>query len=212
MPRWPALWNAAAGGVAGLFEFLRGTLVNKTPGFVVIEVNGVGFGLKVSSSTAVELPAVGEEAHVYTYLHVREDALQLFGFASPLERTVFTSLLGVEGIGPRLALAVLSTFTAAQVLNLVRAGDVASLVRVSGVGKKTAQRIVLELKEKLGALATDEAAAAAPAALAEEDLASAALLELGYTAGEAEEALRQVPADLEAAARVRAALEALRKR
>lgn len=198
-------------GVPGLFEFLRGTLVNKTAGFIVIEVNGIGFGLRVSGSTASELPGTGQETCVYTYLHVREDAVLLFGFASPLERTVFTSLLSVEGIGPRLALSILSTFTAREVLQVVRAGDVASLVRVSGIGKKTAQRIVLDLKEKVGGLAVEgEPAGSAPNA--EDDLATAALLQLGYSWEEVRTALSGVPADRAPEVRMRAALEALRKR
>ncbi|MDK2856479.1 MAG: holliday junction helicase RuvA [Bacillota bacterium] len=194
-----------------LFEFLRGTLVNKNPASVVVEVNGVGFLLKVSANTAAALPNVGEEAFLYTHLYVREDALVLFGFASPLERTVFTSLLGVEGIGPRTALAVLSTYSASEVLYLVRAGDVASLVRVNGIGKKTAQRIILELKEKLGGLISDEETAYENK-VPEDDLARAALLELGYRPEEVQAALSRVARDLEPAARVRAALEVLRKR
>jgi Holliday junction DNA helicase RuvA len=197
--------------VKSLFEFLRGTLVNKNPASVVVEVNGVGFLLKVSANTAAALPNVGEEAFLYTHLYVREDALVLFGFASPLERTVFTSLLGVEGIGPRTALAVLSTYSASEVLYLVRAGDVASLVRVNGIGKKTAQRIILELKEKLGGLISDEETAYENK-VPEDDLARAALLELGYRPEEVQAALSRVARDLEPAARVRAALEVLRKR
>jgi len=154
---------------------------------------------------------VGEEVSLFTYLHIREDALVLFGFASPLERTVFTSLLEVEGVGPRSALAVLSTFSASEVLYLVRSGDIASLVRARGIGKKTAQRIVLELKEKLGGLISSEETGYRDEP-PEDDLARAALLELGYRPEEVQAALSQVAGDLDPAARVRAALEVLRKR
>lgn len=195
----------------GLFEFLRGTLVKKSPDSAILEVNGVGFLLKISANTAAFLPNVGEEAFLYTYLYVREDALVLFGFASPLERTVFASLLEVESVGPRTALAVLSTFSASEVLYLVRAGEVASLMQVKGIGKKTAQRIILELKEKLGGLMSDEETDYRDE-LPEDDLARAALLELGYRPEEAQAALSHVAADLDPAARVRAALEVLRKR
>ncbi|MDK2882318.1 MAG: holliday junction helicase RuvA [Bacillota bacterium] len=195
----------------GLFEFLRGTLVKKNPGSAVLEVNGVGFLLKVSTNTANTLPSVGEEAFLYTQLYVREDALVLFGFASPLERMVFASLLGVEGVGPQTALAVLSTFSAPEVLYLVRSGDVAALMRVKGIGKKTAQRIILELKEKLGKLVSEEETPLRNEP-PEDDLASAALLELGYRPEEVQTALGQVARDLDPAARVRAALEVLRKR
>jgi Holliday junction DNA helicase RuvA len=197
--------------VKGLFEFLRGTLVKKNPGSAVLEVNGVGFLLKVSTNTANTLPSVGEEAFLYTQLYVREDALVLFGFASPLERMVFASLLGVEGVGPQTALAVLSTFSAPEVLYLVRSGDVAALMRVKGIGKKTAQRIILELKEKLGKLVSEEETPLRNEP-PEDDLASAALLELGYRPEEVQTALGQVARDLDPAARVRAALEVLRKR
>lgn len=194
-----------------LFEFVHGIVKNKMPGYIVIEVNGVGFGLKVSDSTVKELPEVGQLALVYTYLHVREDALMLFGFASPLERTLFNLLLGVEGIGPRVALAVLSTFSATEFVRAVRIGDVSALLRVSGVGKKTAQRIVLELKEKVRALTNEPEELSTPET-EEDDLTVAALLHLGYSPEEIQRALKQVPEGQDVALRVRAALEILRKR
>lgn len=125
---------------------LRGTLMEATPGSVVLDVGGVGFELGVSLLTASSLPSLGAECTLYARLQVREDAMTLFGFASKDERTMFDKLVAISGVGPRLALAVLSKFSIAQLHAIVISDDVASLSTVSGVGKKTAQRLILELK------------------------------------------------------------------
>jgi Holliday junction DNA helicase RuvA len=192
-----------------VFEFLRGTIVNKTPGWVVLEIGGVGFMLQVSDSTARELPGVGQEAQVYTYLHVREDALILFGFGTPYERDIFLALLGVEGIGTRTALAALSAFNALDLAQIICSGDATSLRKISGIGKKMAQRVILELKEKL---MIDLPEMSPATGMLEEDLAVQALLQLGYSRDEVASALTKVEESGDVGARVRAALEVLRKR
>ncbi|NMA54530.1 MAG: Holliday junction branch migration protein RuvA [Firmicutes bacterium] len=196
-----------------MFEYIQGILVHSTPDKAVIEVGGVGFAVNTTASTFHELPPTGQVCKIYTYLHVREDNLTLFGFYSPLERKVFTLLLNVGRIGPKIAQTVLSTFTATAFIQTVNSGDTAALLQVSGVGKKTAQRIILELKDKLRRLepVEDEYLPAEG-----QDLAVAALLQLGYSRREIEQALAQVAADGEEAGeeaqRVRAALKVLRER
>ena len=185
-------------------------VAHKAPNRAVLEVGGLGFDLSITTITSGQLPAVGDTAKVYTDLIVREDNLSLYGFATMLERTVFSYLLDVGGIGPRTAQAVLSSFTASAFIQAVLSGDEAALRKVSGVGKKTAQRILLELRDKLRQLGQE---ADVPMSTgAEPDLAVAALLQLGYTDGEVQLALGQVQSDADTAQRVKAALEVLRKR
>ena len=184
--------------------------MQKAPNRAVLEVEGLGFDLSISSITSGQLPSVGETAKVYTHLIVREDKLALYGFATLLERTVFTYLLDVGGIGPRTAQAVLSTFTSSAFIQIVQCGDEAALCKVSGVGKKTARRILLELKDKLCRLVEEEDISIS--ARTEPDLAVAALLQLGYRNDEVYLALGQVDSDADTALRVRAALEVLRER
>jgi Holliday junction DNA helicase RuvA len=193
-----------------LFDYIRGLVVQKEPNRAVLEVGGLGFDISITSTTSGELPSVGEMAKVYTYLLVREDNLALYGFNSLLERTVFVHLLSVGGIGPRTAQAVLSTFTASAFIQIVNSNDGQALQKVSGVGKKTAQRILLELKDKIRRLGQETAVPIRTGT--EPDLAVAALLQLGYTDDEAQLAMGQVESSADTAERVRAALEVLRKR
>jgi Holliday junction DNA helicase RuvA len=193
-----------------LFDYIRGLVVQKEPNRAVLEVGGLGFDISITSTTSGELPSVGEMAKVYTYLLVREDNLALYGFNSLLERTVFVHLLSVGGIGPRTAQAVLSTFTASAFIQIVNSNDGQALQKVSGVGKKTAQRILLELKDKIRRLGHETAVPIG--AGTEPDLAVAALLQLGYTDDEVQLAIGQVESSADTAERVRAALEVLRKR
>ena len=125
---------------------LHGTLVEATMSSAVVDVSGVGFELGISGSTAATLPTPGGEVRLYTRMQVREDAMTLFGFSSKDERTMFDRLVSVSGVGPRLALAVLSTYTVGQLYSLVMAEDDKGMAKVPGVGKKTAQRLILELK------------------------------------------------------------------
>ena len=176
---------------------LRGTLVEATPSVAVLDVSGIGFEMGISGMTAASLPPLGEEARLFTRMRVGSDAVALFGFATPEERTMFDRLVAVSGVGPRLALAVLSKYTVSQVYAIVMAEDLAGMSAVSGVGKKTAQRLVLELKGSL-ANARELAGAPAPevgripvarAATSPLEDARAALLSMGFTPQETELAL-----------------------
>ena len=182
---------------------LRGQLVGRTPDGFVLDVNGVGY-LLAATPGAVRAAEGGGEAVVETYLHVREDALQLYGFADASERQLFLHLLTVAGIGPKVALAIVSGAPAAELRRAIVLQDAARFQAVPGVGKKTAERIVLELKEKLGALPEPELAAVgdAPSHLVARD----ALVELGYSVLDAERALAEIDPDLPAEERVRLAL------
>lgn len=177
---------------------IRGTLIEATPSAAVVDVGGVGFELGISGTTAASLPAPGEECRLFTRLQVREDAMTLFGFATKEERTMFERLVSVSKVGPRLALAVLSKFTVSQLYSVVMAEDDQGMATVPGVGKKTAQRLILELKSVFakdhGLLAADIPAAGqlplapAPAPSAIDD-ARAALLSMGFSPQEVDLAL-----------------------
>lgn len=173
---------------------LSGVLVEAVPSAIVIDVHGVGFELGISGTTAASLPPVGEEVRVYTRMVVREDSCTLFGFASKDERTMFDRLVSVSGVGAKLALAILSTFSVGQLYTVVIAEDAKAMATVSGVGKKTAQRLILELKSVFAkdkslvaaevpnvALPLDVAASQASSAI---DDATAALLSMGFTPAE----------------------------
>jgi holliday junction DNA helicase RuvA len=192
-----------------MIERLTGIVAAKGAEGVVVEVHGVGFLLEVSAITLRDVPGVGENVKLYAHLHVSEDALRLFGFSSEEERGLFRMLLGVSKIGPRLALAVLSVRRPHDLKRALATGDVALLSSVSGVGKKTAERIVLELREKMGDLTG--VAGGAPAGDVQVDdgalpLARAALVELGFNVLEADKLLAPLDASLPVEDLVRQAL------
>ncbi|MBC7294114.1 MAG: Holliday junction branch migration protein RuvA [Thermoleophilia bacterium] len=191
-----------------MIDRLSGVVAAKGPEGVVLEVAGVGYWLETSTITAGDLPPVGDKATVYTHLHVREDALQLFGFSTEEERELFRLFLGVSKIGPKLALAALSCRRAPELKRALARGDVGLFASVPGIGKKTAERLILELKEKVGGL--DVTAGAGKEGLAVDEgslgLARAALQELGYSSQEADRLLAGLPADLPVEALVREAL------
>jgi holliday junction DNA helicase RuvA len=192
-----------------VIERVTGSVAAKSAEGVVVEVGGVGFLLETSAITLRDVPGVGESVRLYTHLHVSEDALRLFGFSSEEERELFRMLLGVSKIGPRLALAVLSVRRPLDLKRALAAGDVALLSSVSGVGKKTAERMVLELREKMGDLAGAGGAATAGGAPVEDGavpLARAALVELGYNLLEADKLLSTLDAALPVEELVRQAL------
>jgi Holliday junction DNA helicase RuvA len=164
---------------------LRGTVLEKHPTRVVVDVGGVGYDVQVPLSSFSSIGEPGTTATLRVHTHVREDAIQLFGFGSSLELTLFERLIGVSGIGPKLALAVLSGSSPAELVQAVTGNDLRRLTAIPGVGKKTAERIVLELKDKLATLSTaDSAAPSGP----REDLVSA-LVNLGYHRPAAENAV-----------------------
>ncbi len=183
---------------------LRGRAAGRTPEGLVLDVNGVGY-LVASTPGVLRRAEEGGELTVETYLHVREDALQLYGFADGEERELFTHLLGVSGIGPKVALAVVSGSPASDLRRAIVLGDHARFQAIPGIGKKTAERIVLELKEKIADGATVGGTSAA-AGTAPHLVARDALVELGYSVTEAEHALAAVDPDLPAEERIRLAL------
>ncbi|MGB2874496.1 MAG: Holliday junction branch migration protein RuvA [Gaiellaceae bacterium] len=177
---------------------LRGVPAGRTGERLVLDVGGVGYALSVTP-TAQRLAERGEEVTLETYLHVREDALQLYGFGEPAERELFEHLLAVSGVGPKVALAIVSGSPPAELRRAIALEDTARFEAIPGIGKKTAQRVVLELKEKLGSVA----AAAEPGHVGARD----ALVELGYSIVEAERALAEIDPDLPIEEQVRRALK-----
>jgi len=173
-----------------MIAFLTGTVAGKGVGYCLLEVGGVGYRLAMSNSSLAALPAVGDEVMVHTHLHVREDEISLFGFESDAEKTAFELLITVSGVGPKVALATLSALSPDALAAAVASDDVATMSGVPGIGKKTAQRIILDLKDKLGAGALGSGAASrtagAGAALAE---ATDALLAMGFSPAETSAAL-----------------------
>lgn len=180
---------------------LRGRPVARTADGLVIEVGGVGY-LVAATAAALRSAEGASEVAVETYLHVREDALQLYGFVDASERELFVQLLTVNGVGPKVALAVLSGSPAAELRRAIALGDHARFQAIPGIGKKTAERIVLELKERLG----DTPVAVPAAGGSSHVVARDALVELGYSVLEAEQALAATDPDLPAEERVRLAL------
>ena len=180
-----------------MIDFIEGTVESKAPGELVLSAGGVGFLLVCSNATLAEAPAKGEKWRCHTVLNVREDAMELFGFATRQERAMFKRLCQVTGVGAKTALGVLSALPLRDLSVAIVTGDVAALSRAPGIGKKTAQRIVLELKDKVEQQeisAASAAGAAAPAAMVGDAQreAQAALQALGYTAAEAARAINLV--------------------
>ncbi len=175
---------------------LRGTVIEKHPNQVIVETSGVGYEIQIPISTYTSLPEAGSPVSLRIYTHVREDALLLFGFATTEEKTVFERLLSVSGIGPKLAITVLSGLPTADLIGAIRNGDVQQLVKIPGVGKKTAERVVLELRDKLLPVQAPgkgvAAAATAPSLTGIERDVLSALQNLGCSRPAAEEALRKV--------------------
>jgi Holliday junction DNA helicase RuvA len=174
-----------------MIAHLRGRLLEKHPNRIIVDVQGVGYEAHVPLSTFYEMPEPGGEITLRVHTHVREEALSLYGFATLLELQLFERLIGVSGIGPKLALAVLSGIEPNELIAAVRHGNVARLTAIPGVGKKTAERIGLELKDKLAAFLPVEGAASVPASAGESlrtDVLSA-LINLGYHRPLAERAI-----------------------
>ena len=187
---------------------ISGKLIERHPPQVLVDVHGVGYEIDVPMSTFYQLPANGSEVTLYTHLIVREDAHQLYGFASEQERHVFHQLLKISGVGARTALSVLSGMSVSDLYEAVSAQDSGRLVRVPGIGKKTAERLLLELKDKLDVIVVSTAATAA--AGASSDILNA-LLALGYNDKEAQWAIRQLPGSTAVTEGIRQALKLLSK-
>jgi holliday junction DNA helicase RuvA len=177
-----------------MIALLRGTLVEKHPNQVILDVGGVGYDVIVPISTFSKLPGAGGEIRLRIHTHVREDMLALYGFLSQDEKNLFEKLIGVSNIGPGLAIKVLSGMDAADLPVAIRRGEIERLVRIPGVGKKTAERIVLELRDKLPAPAGEEPAPATPSISPLDDDVLSALLNLGCARPAAEAAVRKARA------------------
>src|SRR5213596_2976348 len=179
-----------------MITFLDGKLITALPTQAIVDVGGVGYEVFIPLSSYDKLPAAGHDIRILTHLHVREDAHILYGFMTPAERDLFRLLVNnVSGIGPKLALAVLSGMSVSNFKAAVVNSDVASLSKISGLGKKTAERIVLELKDKLGVAAAWEAASAIHAPTPEQEQANEAvlaLIALGYKQIDAHKAVREL--------------------
>jgi holliday junction DNA helicase RuvA len=185
---------------------LTGTLSDKNPPQVLVDCNGVGYEVDVPMSTFYNLPAVGERVSLLTHFVVREDAQILFGFGSAGEREAFRQLIKISGVGPRTALSVLSGMSVAEIGQAVTAQDAGRLVKVPGIGKKTAERLLLELKGKFG---PDLGAGAAAAGHDEKTDILQALVALGYSDKEAAASLKALPAGVGVSEGIKQALKAL---
>lgn len=187
---------------------LTGTLGDKNPPQVLVDCNGVGYEVDVPMSTFYNLPGLGEKVTLLTHLVVREDAQLLYGFGSAGEREAFRHLIRISGVGPRTALSVLSGMSVADIAQAVTAQDAGRLVKVPGIGKKTAERLLLELKGKFGA--DLGAGAAAPGSDAQADILQA-LVALGYSDKEASASLKALPKDVGVSDGIKLALKALNR-
>jgi Holliday junction DNA helicase RuvA len=187
---------------------LSGRLAGKSPPQVLLDVGGVGYELDVPMSTFFNLPAVGEPVQLLTHLVVREDAHVLFGFATAAERQAFRELIRISGVGPRTALGLLSGLSVDELARAVQSQDGVRLTKVPGIGKKTAERLLLELKGRLGSVAMPDGLAAPAAGSATADIEQA-LLALGYNEREAAAALKGLPPGVGVSEGIKLALKAL---
>ena len=174
-----------------MIALVRGEVVSRLPGEVVIDAGGVGYKLAVSAGTLDKMPAAGKEARLFAHLVMRDDAMLLFGFATEEERSLFLMLISVQGVGPKVALAVLSGGSPRELLNAMATGDSARFQAVPGIGKRTAERIIVELREKVAGKATDDIVVRRTASDDPRTLAREGLLGLGFTPQEADRLLDQ---------------------
>ena len=210
-PRWKrraAAWSTSEPKDKPLIGRLHGTLADKNPPQLLVDCNGVGYEVDVPMSTFYNLPAVGQQVTLLTHFVVREDAQILYGFGSAAEREAFRQLIKISGVGPRTALSVLSGMSVADIAQAVTAQDAGRLVKVPGIGKKTAERLLLELKGKFGpdlglggGIATSDA---------QSDILQA-LVALGYSDKEAAATLKSLPRDVGVSEGIKLALKALAK-
>ena len=177
-----------------MFAHLRGILLEKHPNQAIVEAGGVGYDVTIAVPTFTKLPDVGAEVRLRIHTHVREDALSLYGFLSQDEKTLFEKLISVGGIGPTLAIKVLSGLAATDLIAHIRRGEVEKLVRIPGIGKKTAERMVLELRDKLPAATRDDVTQPAAALDSIDEDVLSALLNLGCSRPAAESAVRKAKA------------------
>jgi len=174
-----------------MIAHLRGKLLAKHPNQAIVETGGVGYDVTISVPTFSDMPAIGGEVTLHIHTHVREDLIALYGFLRPAEKRLFEKLITVSGIGPKLAVTILSGMAADEMISAIRGNDVNRLTRIPGIGKKTAERMVLELRDKLAPEGVAESAVMPAMSPVEEDVLSA-LMNLGYQRAAAERALASV--------------------
>jgi len=174
-----------------MIAHLRGKLLAKHPNQAIVETGGVGYDVTISIPTFSALPGAGGEVALHIHTHVREDMIALYGFLRPAEKTLFEKLITVSGIGPKLAITILSGMAADEMVNAIRGNDIARLTRIPGIGKKTAERMVLELRDKLTVEKAGEIPATPSLSAVEQDVLSA-LMNLGYQQAAAEKTLAAV--------------------
>jgi Holliday junction DNA helicase RuvA len=193
-----------------MIAHLRGKLLAKHPNQAVVETAGVGYDVTISVPTFSDLPGTGGDVALHIHTHVREDTIALYGFLRSPEKTLFEKLITVSGIGPKLAITILSGMAADEMVNAIRGNDIARLTRIPGIGKKTAERMVLELRDKLPVEKHGEMAATPALTPVEEDVLSA-LVNLGYQRAAAEKAMSTVSRNGQFDNMFRQALTALSK-
>lgn len=193
-----------------MIAHLRGKLIARHPNQAIVETGGVGYDVTISVPTFSALPPLGSEVALFIHTHVREDQFALYGFLHPEEKQLFEKLITVSGIGPKLAITILSGMVASELGNAIRGNDVARLTKIPGIGRKTAERLVLELRDKLPAVG-QEIAPAVPAFSAMQEDVLSALVNLGYQRAAAEKALASVAKDGSFDAMFRGALAAMNK-
>ena len=174
-----------------MIAHLRGRLLAKHPNQAIVETAGVGYDVTITVPTFSDLPALGAEIALHIHTHVREDQISLYGFLRPSEKLLFEKLITVSGIGPKLAITILSGMAADEMVGAIRGNDIARLTRIPGIGRKTAERMVLELRDKLPEAMPSSVPAVAVLNATEEDVLSA-LVNLGYQRPTAEKALAAV--------------------
>ncbi len=182
-----------------MIEFLRGRLSDLDPGRAVIDVNGVGYVLSISDSTAALMPAIGEEVKIYTFLSVREDGVTLYGFPTYEDLDIFKKLITVSGIGPKGALGILSVLTPDDLRFAILSGDSKAISKAPGIGKKTAERLILDLKDKMGSMESMRELSGSPSDVRKvsdsvRDDAVEALVSLGYSSSDAFRAVKEAAA------------------
>jgi holliday junction DNA helicase RuvA len=193
-----------------MIAHLRGKLIVRHPNQVIVDAMGVGYDVTISVPTFSELPLAGSEVSLHIHTHVREDQIALYGFLRPEEKHLFEKLISVSGIGPKLAITILSGMPTNEMTAAIRGNDVARLTKIPGIGRKTAERMVLELRDKLPAVGTDQVHVVSSFNAVQEDVLSA-LMNLGYQRATAEKALATVEKNGSFDAMFRAALAVMSK-
>ena len=193
-----------------MIAHLRGKLLARRPNQVIVETMGVGYDVTISVPTFSELPPAGGEVALHIHTHVREDQIALYGFLRPEEKHLFEKLISVSGIGPKLAITILSGMPTDEMIAAIRGNDVARLTKIPGIGRKTAERMVLELRDKMPPVGTDQVHVVPSLSAVQEDVLSA-LVNLGYQRATAEKALSSVEKNGSFDAMFRAALGVMSK-